>query len=164
MFKQVNIKSNIADDLMDAALSCNNWTKYYSFSAMEVPEELIDSDEFLSELRTIRNFRGGILRMEPNTCYNWHVDTDRRVAINMLLCDDGNSKCVFAPNGFEIVNPIVELKYKPSTYFAFDTKSYHTVLNFSEPRYLFGLEFIGDDKNLTYSELCEDLKGLNYVD
>ena len=38
-----------------------------------------------------------------------------------------------------------------------------TVYNWQvEPRYLFSIEFMDEDKDLTYDELCKDIQGLNY--
>ena len=140
----------------------SDWIPYYNFMVIQVPDEILNKDPFLVALRKVRKFRAGILRTDANTCYNWHVDTDRHAAVNMLVLDDETSKCIFAPVGFDLVMPIVELKYKPSTYFAFNTQLPHTVINFSEPRYLFSLEFIDEDRGLTYNELCADIQGLNY--
>ena len=58
--------------------------------------------------------------------------------------------------------PITELNDKEFTYYIFNTKIPHTVFNFSEPRYLFSLEFLDEDKGLTYDELCADIQGLNH--
>jgi hypothetical protein len=38
----------------------------------------------------------------------------------------------------------------------------HTVINFTTPRYMFSLEFIGKDYGLTYDQLLADLKELGY--
>ena len=138
------------------------WVPYYNFMALPLEKEVTDTDPFLRKLNEIRSFRSGILRVEQNTVYNWHVDSERKSALNMLLYDDGNSRCIFAPYGFGIVMPVVELKYRPNTFYAFNTQIVHMVCNTSEPRYLFSIEFTGDDKDLSYEQLCKDIQGLNY--
>lgn len=164
LYTPVKHHSPITFELLKLIDGTQEWFDYYNFKAIPVPKEIWEQDKLLVDLSKVRKFHAGILKMEPNTCYNWHIDTDRHVALNMLVCDDGNSKCIFAPEGFAVVNPIVELKYKPYTYYVFNTKYPHTVFNFSEPRYLFSLEFLEEDRGLTYDELCADIQGLNHVD
>ena len=60
--------------------------------------------------------------------------------------------------------PTVQLRYAHNTFYAFNTKVMHTVLNFTTPRYMFSLEFIGKDYGLSYKQLLEDLKELGYGD
>ena len=138
------------------------WVPYFNFMALPLEREVTDLDPVLRALNKKRKFRSGILRVEPNVVYNWHVDSERKSALNMLLYDDGDSRCIFAPYGFGIVMPVVELKYRPSTFYAFNTQIVHMVCNTSKPRYLFSIEFMDEDKDLTYEELCEDIQGLNY--
>ena len=138
------------------------WMPYYNFMALPLEKEVTDFDPFMRKLAEKRKFRSGILRVEADTCYNWHVDSERKSSLNMLLYDDGNSRCLFAPYGFGIVMPIVELKYRPNTFYAFNTQIVHMVCNTSKPRYLFSIEFMDEDKDLSYEELCKDIQGLNY--
>ena len=138
------------------------WMPYYNFMALPLEKEVTDTDPFMRKLAEKRNFRSGILRVEADTCYNWHVDSERKSSLNMLLYDDGNSRCLFAPYGFGIVMPIVELKYRPNTFYAFNTQIVHMVCNTSKPRYLFSIEFMDEDKDLSYEELCKDIQGFNY--
>jgi hypothetical protein len=163
MFTPVNYTSKIAFKLMELIYETPDdaWQPYYNFMALKVPANILDKEPLLVELAKKRKFHAGILRMEPNSCYNWHVDTDRHVSLNMLVFDDGNSKCVFA-NEYQLVMPITELKYKEFTYYIFNTKVPHIVFNFNEPRYLFSLEFLDEDRGLTYDELCTDIQGLNH--
>ena len=139
-----------------------DWVPYFNFMALPILKEITDLDPFLKVLGEKRKFHSGILRVEPNTCYNWHVDSERKSALNMLLYDDGNSRCIFAPYGFGIVMPTVELKYRPNTFYAFNTQVVHMVCNTTEPRYLFSIEFLDEDKDLSYEELCKDIQGLDY--
>lgn len=138
------------------------WMPYFNFMALPLEREVTDLDPLLKALNEKRKFRSGILRVDPHMCYNWHVDSERKSALNMLLYDDGKSRCIFAPYGFGIVMPTVELDYKPRTFYAFNTQIVHMVCNTSEPRYLFSIEFTDEDKDLTYDELCKDIQGLNY--
>ena len=139
------------------------WVPYYNFEALPVPMQLID-DPLLVRLEEKREFQCGMLKIPSHTVYNWHMDTDRNCGLNMLVYDDGQSKCIFAPEGLKIVMPTVELRYAPNTFYAFNTKVMHTVFNFTTPRYMFSLEFIGKDYGLSYAQLLADLKELGYGD
>ena len=163
-FKPLPVKSSIFTAVYYAVLNAQaeDWVPYYNFHALPIDESVLMQDPVLRQLRDKRVFRGGVIALPPNTCYTWHVDTERRAAINMLLYDNGNSRCLFAPQAFDVVTPFVELKYAPATYYAFNTQALHMVLNFEEPRFVFSLEFLGEDRGLTYDELCSDLEGLDY--
>jgi hypothetical protein len=161
-YKPVLVGSTIANDLYRYALDSHSWTQYYNFRAVPVPSEILWEDPFMGNLAEKRAFHAGILRMEPNTCYNWHVDTDRKVGLNMLLSDDGDSRCLFLDGEPGVVFKTQELSYQPDTYYVFNTQVPHMVLNTTRLRYLFSLEFLGQDRGLTFDELCEDIKGMNH--
>jgi len=163
-YMPVPVKASIAKDLYVYAKSSPKWTQYYNFMAVQVPREILQLDSFIVGLAGRRTFHAGVLRMEPNTCYNWHVDTDRKVGLNMLLSDDGDSRCLFLNDEPGVVFKTQELKYAPDTYYAFNTQVPHMVLNTAKPRYLFSLEFLEEDRGLTFVELCEDIKGINHGD
>jgi hypothetical protein len=161
-YTPVPVESTIASDLLQYALNSPSWTQYYNFMAAPVPGDLLQLDSFIGKLAEKRAFHAGILRMEPNTCYNWHVDTDRKVGLNMLLSDDGGSRCLFLDGEPGVVFKTHELDYQSDTYYVFNTQVPHMVLNTTRPRYLFSLEFLGQDRGLTFDELCEDIKGMNH--
>ena len=160
----VPIASLIFKDLLQYALNVpdNHWVQYYNFMATPVSNEILGLEPFLVHLAGKRKFQAGILRMNPNTCYNWHVDTDRKVGLNMLLSDDGNSRCMFLSGKPGFVFDVEELKYEPGSYYVFNTQIPHMVLNTTQPRYLFSLEFLEEDRGLTFDELCKDIEGINY--
>jgi len=155
-------KALIAKDLYAYATNSHSWEQYYNFMAVPVPREILRLDSLMVGLAQKRTFHAGVLRMEPNTCYNWHTDTDRKAGLNMLLSDDGNSRCVFLAGEPGVVFKTQELKYKPDTYYVFNTQIPHAVLNTEQPRYLFSVEFLEKDRGLTFDELCEDIKGINH--
>jgi len=156
------VKALIAKDLYAYATNSHSWEQYYNFMAVPVPREILRLDSFMVSLAKKRTFHAGVLKMEPNTCYNWHTDTDRKTGLNMLLSDDGNSRCVFLAGEPGVVFKTQELKYKPDTYYVFNTQIPHAVLNTEKPRYLFSVEFLEKDRGLTFDELCEDIKGMNH--
>lgn len=164
-FAAVRHRSPIAVDLLDYArgLSDSHWMAYYNFNATPVPYAFLHRDPLITTLAGKRRFHAGILKMDPRTCYNWHTDTDRMVGLNMLLGDDGESQCLFIDGPPGPVFKTRELVYQPNTYYVFNTQVPHMVLNTSQPRYMFSLEFLDADRGLTFSELCEDLKETSHV-
>lgn len=135
------------------------WIPYYNFSALSIPNSVLYQDPLFQKLAEKHDFQAGVLRLPPSTCYNWHVDTDRGVSINMLLEDDGQSRCLFLDGKAGVSFKFIELKYQPNTYYAFNTKIPHTVLNFSTTRYLFSVEFLGQSRGLSFLELLVDIEG-----
>lgn len=161
-YKAVSIHSVVADSLLDYARTAppTLWVNYYHFQAIPVHPNQWMHDRFLNQLSQKRTFHAGVLRMPPNTCYNWHVDSDRRCGVNMLLSDDNQSRCLFVDGEPNMVFATQELKYQPNTYYAFNTQIPHMVLNTTQPRYLFSLEFLEKDRGLTFDQLCEDVREL----
>jgi hypothetical protein len=76
----------------------------------------------------------------------------------MLLTPFDRSVCAFAPNKEGAVFEIEELKYKPATYYIFNTQVPHTVYNFETTRYLMSVEFAKDKDELSFDLLMHDIK------
>ena len=163
-FKAIQHKCVLTPYLLEAILFSKpeNWVSYYNFQAILLNPNFVHQDPLLKDLATKRDYMAGLLEIPASTVYNWHIDTDRHCGLNMLVYDDGQSKCLFAPEGMQVVMPVVELKYEPSTFYAFNTKAFHTVINFTDKRYMFSLEFVGKDYGLTYDTLLADIKELGY--
>jgi len=161
-YMPVRTWSEISSDLLWHAMNAKDWVEYYNFTATPIPVDILARDKFLVKLAGKRKFHAGILKMDPNTCYNWHVDSDRKVGLNMLLLDDEASRCFFADGQIGVVTKTEELKYVHGKYYVFNTQVPHMVINTTEPRYLFSVEFLDEDRGLTFDELCEDVKGMNH--
>lgn len=159
-FYEIPVKSTVAKELLSFAHSATRWEKYYNFDAVVVPPELLKNDPVMSALMERYILVAGILKMPENTCYRWHTDTDRLVGVNMLLEDDGASRCLFADDTSAVSFPVTELKYKPDTYYVFDTQESHTVSNLTTPRYLFSVEFFGKDRPMGFEKLRGDLQAI----
>ena len=155
---ELPVPSPIRDLALDFALSANEWHPYYNFDAAMLPHDIAIQEPLIMWLASNGfEFQVGVLKIPANTCYRWHNDTDRLVGINMLLADNG-SKCLFADSTDSVTFPIVELVYQPNKYYVFNTQAPHTVLNFSDDRYMLSIEFIGKDRGMTYADLCNVFK------
>lgn len=116
------------------------WQDYYNFKAKLVPNELLQEEELFRSIKA--DYQAGILRMDPYTVYNWHIDDKRKMSINMLL-SHGDSHCLFTKeSGINI--PVTELVYAPHKYYILNTKMPHMVVNLDKPRYMFSVEFLDD--------------------
>lgn len=143
-FQQVGHVSDIADDLMTFFIeSRQEAIIYHDFVAKVIPREILLRDLFLSSIYKKYPFNAALLIMEPETIYNWHSDGERRATINMLV-NDAESICIFMDPDEEqgMVNHITELKYRPMSYYLFNTEHRHLSINQSaKPRFLFSVEF-----------------------
>ena len=157
-YYEIKTKSFIANEVLNMAYLPGDWYHYYNFIARPVPNELLLLDPLCKWLATKYNFIGGILRMDPYTCYDWHKDTRRGVGINMLLTPFMRSSCTFATNRDEQVFKVDELPYKPITYYVFNTQVEHMVNNYEATRYLFSIEFELDKDKLSFEDLVKDIK------
>ena len=161
-YYEINKKSTIYKDLQDFAFSPSEWVPYYNFNAKHIPHEILFQDDFFRWLSQRYNFLAGVLKLDPYTCYDWHTDTRRGVGINMLLTPPTQRQaCLFKVDSDETVFKIEELKYKPSTYYLFNTQIPHTVYNFETTRYLLSIEFAKNKEQLSFEELVKDIQ-LNY--
>ena len=157
-YYEIGRKSTIKDQVFDFAISPSEWQPYYNFDAKQLPHELIYQDEFFRWLSQRYNFVAGVLKLDPYTCYNWHTDTRRGVGINMLLTPNTRSFCAFGLDANQLVFKIEELKYKPNTYYLFNTQMPHTVYNFETTRYLLSVEFAKDRDELSFEDLVKDVQ------
>ena len=148
----LKVKSTIYDLLKTIAPDKNLvYEDYYGFDVLLIPDEVIDRDEQLAALRKKYPFIAGITRMQPNTAYNWHKDTNRSGVVNMMI-DHVNSHCLFTPEADARVSEISELDYEPKTYYIFNTQVAHMVVNLEGYRYMFTLEF---SVPVTYENLLD---------
>ena len=157
-YYKIGTKSTIANEVLDYAFNSQPWFNYYNFDAKPLPPDLIAKDNFFRWLHARYEFLIGILRLNPYTCYDWHIDTRRGVGINMLLTPHQRSVCAFKVDLDQHVFKIEELKYKPNTYYIFNTQVPHTVYNFEDTRYLMSVEFLKNKDELSFDELMQDIK------
>lgn len=134
------------------------WIKYYNFDAVRVFPNIITKDPFYEWLYEEHTFTGGILRLPPNTVYNWHKDSMRGVCINHLIDYNlGESHCLFRDSE-EVAHFFTELKYIRGARYLFNNQMDHMVVNLSETRYLFTIEFDEDKTKLSYDQLFNEIK------
>lgn len=156
-FYGIPAKSTIADKLLEFAMGSGSWTKYHNFDAIQVPFDLAFGDPVLYMLGMQHKLAVGILRLDPYTTYDWHVDGRRGVCVNMLL-NDVKSHCLFEVEKDEATRSFLELKYAPKTYYVFNNQVPHMVTNFGQSRYLMSVEFAEGKDELSYEQLLGEVK------
>lgn len=155
-YAELKPKCQITDDILSVANGQDPWMDYYNFKAKIVPPEIVARDTFMLELAQIHPFVMGVLKMDPNTVYNWHADSRRGCTINMLLTFDDISHCLFSTEPAQVQCRTEELHYQPDTYYLFNTRSEHMVMNGGGTRYLMSLEF-AEGVDLTFDQLKKEL-------
>ena len=152
-YNQLSIKSDkLFDYLLNLPHESLPWSEHFGFDAFEIDLSWIDKDAGLTSLHKLYPLKMlGLLRIPPNSIYDWHKDEYRLSTVNMLIKHD-HSHSLFAKSRDNYYINITELSYQPYTYYLFNNQQYHSVLNFNKPRYLFSLYF---DKELDYTSLKE---------
>ena len=157
-YYEIGKKSTILKDLEDFAFSPSDWLPYYNFDDKRIPPEIVFQDDFFIWLSHRYSFVAGILKLDPYVCYDWHIDTRRGVGVNMILTPFDRSICAFKVDLDQTVFKIDELKYKPGTYYLFNTQVSHTVYNFETTRYLMSIEFAKNKDELSFNDLLKDIQ------
>ena len=136
------------------------WVPIIGWEGTQVAMSQVLLDPTLKEIhREFPIARAGILKMDPYQVYHWHKDETRGVSINMLLCANDSSNCLFGvPKNYDNMY-FTELKYRPNTMYLFNTQVLHTVINHGAPRYLLSIEFEDDVDNLTYDMIYNWKRG-----
>ena len=172
-------ESKVSDKMYLQAINAHKdlWHDFYNLAGLPTVKVLVagndwEMDSWWGRLYNAHPFTAGIAKLEAHSYYDWHIDTDRGVRLNMLLNNWDTSHSMFNPfmkRGESAYNvqlaslkdgerKIVELKYKPQRYYLFNTQIAHTIYNFADTaRYSLTLDFDEDLSKLTYEQLLEEL-------
>lgn len=145
-YKLLNKSNRLHSYCFRHIINSNNFlSEILGWSAAIIPTKIWKSDlvlKIINNTYPIRNV--GVLKIDPWKNYKWHVDTYRLVSINMLLSTNHTSHTLFSNNyrnGKDQID-ICELEYEPKTFYVFNTREYHTVINFEKERYMLSVEFL----------------------
>lgn len=127
------------------------WINIFEFDAIPLEREIWIRESILNLVNEkFPIFGCAILRVNSNSIYDWHVDEERGVCINMLLSFDHVSKCFFRENG-----EIITLDYKKHKFYLFNNQKLHMVENFEKPRYIFSTKFVDNKHKLNYKTVYD---------
>ena len=161
-FYKVGVESSVFKDLIDVTFDDSAFDPYFSFGVKIVDKAITDKDPFLASLFEVHPYTSGILRINADTVYNWHVDHNRGVSLNMFI-SGSNSHCLFTDSEppssehYEMLNKVEELVYEPKRYYLLNTQATHCVINLNRSRFMFSLEFDEDKGHLSYHGLLSEV-------
>jgi len=161
-FSEIEIKSNQLVSYLEHLVSSHNlrWEEHFGFDVILIESSWIEKELSLRQINQIHPIKQlGLLRVENKSFYDWHVDSYRQSCINCLISKDHHSYLLFGDFKDEYYhNNIIELKYKPYTYYLFNNQKKHAVMNLdSKDRYLLSLYF---EEETSYEILREKLKSI----
>ena len=123
--------------LKEHAHSVTNWHESHGFQVVKVPPYIVDTLPIAPVLIKF-NALAVILKMDPMTWYDWHIDARRVCTINSLL-DGSNSKCFYGNRLSRDIVELDELVYTPGEFCLLDTTKEHAVLNLENTRYVLSI-------------------------
>lgn len=157
-YKQLNVTSNISDDLIKKINETPEevWNIKLEQNLISLTINDFQKDpkiyQFIKDIGDVN--RLSIFRFFGNECYNWHNDSIRAAALNMVI-SGFNSMCIFGKfaNNRRLVN-VSKLQHEPNQYYIMNVKQMHTVYNFgNDIRYILSLGL----PNTSYADACEYL-------
>jgi len=132
----------------------SQWFSHLGFDVMLLSNELIERIPIIREINAIAKVdRVVVLSMPTYSTYNWHTDDHRNATVNLLINNHDNSHCLFGEPLDENRSSFLELKYKPNTFYLFNTKRQHMVINRGERRYMMSLQF---NSELGYTDIRDE--------
>ena len=172
-YKKINQESTFLYDYCNSAIEKLTEEKIKDlpyladFKSVRINRDIFLKDLVLKKLNEKFDIQlAAILILEKNIGCNFHVDSFRKVTVNMLL-SSGISHSVFKkrkklenPYQFELQELIFEKKF----FYLYNVSEEHCVLNFDRPRFMFSLKF--RDGDLTYNEVfdwCKENNMLEYT-
>ena len=149
-FYKFNCKTN-PEELL--AYEEKNRHQYFSVSGFEmflIPKELIKDHPLMD---VVEKFNGApyLLKLEPWTFLDFHVDTNRTCTINSLLTGfDSHTYFTYDKHNLLRFN-IIPLHYTLGSCYLFNTKQWHGVANHTERRVNLSISFASN----AYREILE---------
>jgi hypothetical protein len=127
------------------------WDEHFGFDAVPVDSCWIETEPALCKVNQLQPIKQlGLLRIPPQSMYDWHVDQYRLSCLNLLISQNHHSHTLFGIQRNYINKNICELQYEPKTYYLFNNQIEHCVINLDSPRYLLSLYF---EEETAYDEL-----------
>lgn len=139
-YTKLNVESNIAQRILDKALNSDEskWKRFLEQNIFKL--DISDFEDDPDIYKIIKHFncedRLSVFKVGPSCSYDWHSDTIRGAAFNLLL-NSFDSMIVFGESSiYRSHNNLCRLQYEPNTYFLLNVSKQHCVFNFDEARYI----------------------------
>jgi len=153
-YKKFKIKSESLVNIAPSLVTADIWAKHYGLDIMVVSDEIWCKEPLLRMItKKFPIDAGFIIRISPNTVYNWHTDGTRAAGINLKLSNESRSHTMFGETVDDWNDILTELKYEFNTFYLFNTQAKHSVINFDSYRYLFSVQFAQTKDQITYQDI-----------
>jgi hypothetical protein len=139
LYYKLNLVDTFTNQLINHANNCQDWFSSNGFDILKIDKTIFKNSNLFYLIQKY-NAVPLILKTLPMTWYDWHTDSTRQCAINLLLTGY-NSHCFFGNRESRDLVHLTELTYEPNTYYLLNTQTKHAVLNFTETRYLLSIGF-----------------------
>ena len=149
LYYKLNLVDTVSDQLINQATTRTDWFSSNGFDILKIDKTVFKGSSLFSVMLKF-NASPVILKTNPMTWYDWHTDSTRQCAINLLLTGF-DSHCFFGDRESRDIVNLTELTYSPNTYYLLNTQTNHAVLNFSETRYVLSMGF----NNYSYQEILK---------
>ena len=142
-FFELKYQSKLINDYYNLEkLSTLPVVPYFGFNGAPLGPHIFLQDQMMDQLnKTYPILYAGVVKLDPYTIYDWHTDSRRTVALNMLLTAHESSYSIFKTRAAGMIIDTIHLNYKPNTLYIFNTQKEHMVVNTHENRWLFTVEF-----------------------
>ena len=99
------------------------WAEHFGFQTVPLPSDFIQIEpaQELDKIWQIK--RLGLLRVEPMSVYDWHVDEYRQSCVNMLYSTYDSSHTLFGQQRDALNKDVIELKYQYDTFYLFNNQN-----------------------------------------
>ena len=135
----------------DSELPWHSSAITYDFKLIKMSMTYVENNETLSAIYDKFKFSTYIFKLPANYNYNWHIDSDRGLSINMPLNNHINSHtCFLTDDSLGSSNKFHRLDWDPGYFYLFNTQRMHSVLNLNEDRYFFSMTFDQTKNDLSY--------------
>lgn len=153
-YKKFKITSTIISSLSESLIQNDVWERNYGLDTCIISDKIWCKEPLLATIdsRFPIDF-GFLIKIPPNTSYNWHVDGTRAAGINLKLTAESLSHTLFGTPLDEWNDKFIELNYDNNSFYLLNTQQKHCVINFDKYRYMFSLQFVQNKDIITYQDI-----------
>jgi hypothetical protein len=152
LYYELKLIDTFTGQLIEQATTRQDWFSSNGFDILKIDRSVFKDSNLFPIIQKF-NAVPLIFKINPMTWYDWHTDSSRQCAINLLLTGF-NSHCFFGDRESRDIVHLTELTYRPNTYYLLNTQTKHAVLNFTETRYVLSIGFNSPTSYLEILNYC----------
>lgn len=154
LYYKLNLVDTFSGQLLNQATTRQDWFSSNGFDILKIDKNFFKDSNLFPIIQKF-NAVPLIFKVDPMIWYDWHTDSTRQCAINLLLTGF-NSHCFFGDRKSRDLVHLTELTYQPNTYYLLNTQTKHAVLNFTETRYLLSIGFNQPSNYTSVLNYCKE--------